>query len=86
MTPVPVTAFARGSSSVFVFALVVADAPPIRAQGGNPAEDDPREGDGHPALRAGLHLGRGPRVDDAGDGRIPGFSYSAPFEDLRLKK
>ena len=29
--------------------------------------------------------GVGPRVVDAGDGRIPGFSYSAPFEDLKLK-
>ncbi len=29
--------------------------------------------------------GVGPRVADAGDGRIPGFSYSAPFEDLKLK-
>ena len=25
------------------------------------------------------------RVAEAGDGRIPGFGYSAPFEDLRLK-
>jgi hypothetical protein len=24
-------------------------------------------------------------VAEAGDGRIPGFGYSAPFEDLRLK-
>ena len=30
--------------------------------------------------------GVGPRVEEAGDGRIPGFGYSAPFEDLRLKK
>jgi hypothetical protein len=27
----------------------------------------------------------GPKVAEAGDGRIPGFSYSAPFEDLKLK-
>jgi hypothetical protein len=26
-----------------------------------------------------------PRVADAGDGRIPGSSYPAPFEDLKLK-
>ena len=26
-----------------------------------------------------------PTVALAGDGRIPGFSYSAPFEDLKLK-
>jgi peptide/nickel transport system substrate-binding protein len=30
--------------------------------------------------------GVGPRVDEAGAGLIPGFAYSAPFEDLRLKK
>jgi len=30
--------------------------------------------------------GGGPRVAEAGDGRIPGFGYSAPFEDLRLKE
>ena len=26
------------------------------------------------------------KVAEAGDGRIPGFGYSAPFEDLRLKE
>ena len=30
--------------------------------------------------------GVGPRVDEAAAGFIPGFAYSAPFEDLRLKK
>jgi peptide/nickel transport system substrate-binding protein len=30
--------------------------------------------------------GTGPRVEEAGAGLIPGFAYSAPFEDLRLKK
>jgi peptide/nickel transport system substrate-binding protein len=30
--------------------------------------------------------GVGPRVDEGGAGLIPGFAYSAPFEDLRLKK
>ena len=30
--------------------------------------------------------GVGPRVDEAAAGLIPGFAYSAPFEDLRLKK
>jgi peptide/nickel transport system substrate-binding protein len=29
--------------------------------------------------------GVGPRVGEGGAGLIPGFSYSAPFEDLRLK-
>jgi peptide/nickel transport system substrate-binding protein len=29
--------------------------------------------------------GVGPRVAEGGAGLIPGFSYSAPFEDLRLK-
>src|SRR5262249_16726344 len=30
--------------------------------------------------------GVGPRVAEGGAGLIPGFSYSAPFHDLRLKK
>jgi peptide/nickel transport system substrate-binding protein len=30
--------------------------------------------------------GTGPRVEESGAGLIPGFAYSAPFEDLRLKK
>ena len=30
--------------------------------------------------------GVGPRVEEGGAGLIPGFSYSAPMEDLRLKK
>ena len=29
--------------------------------------------------------GVGPRVAEGGAGLIPGFAYSAPFEDLRLK-
>ena len=29
--------------------------------------------------------GVGPRVAESGAGLIPGFAYSAPFEDLRLK-
>jgi hypothetical protein len=29
--------------------------------------------------------GVGPRVDEPGAGLIKGFSYSAPFEDLKLK-
>src|ERR1051325_5797655 len=30
--------------------------------------------------------GVGPRVEEAGAGLIPGYSYSAPAEDLKLKK
>ena len=30
--------------------------------------------------------GVGSRVEEPGAGLIPGFPYSAPFEDLRLKK
>jgi peptide/nickel transport system substrate-binding protein len=30
--------------------------------------------------------GVGPRVEEAGAGLIPGYAYSAPAEDLRLKK
>jgi len=33
----------------------------------------------------GFSWGVGPRVEGVGDGRIPGFSSSAPFEDLRRK-
>jgi peptide/nickel transport system substrate-binding protein len=38
-----------------------------------------------PLFEQAFIWGVGPRVTEAGDGRIPGFSYSAPFEDLRLK-
>jgi peptide/nickel transport system substrate-binding protein len=38
-----------------------------------------------PLFEQAFLWGVGPRVAEAGDGRIPGFSYSAPFEDLRLK-
>jgi peptide/nickel transport system substrate-binding protein len=30
--------------------------------------------------------GVGPRVEESGAGLIPGFAYSAPFEDLKLRK
>jgi peptide/nickel transport system substrate-binding protein len=30
--------------------------------------------------------GVGPRVEESGAGLVPGFAYSAPFEDLRLKR
>jgi len=30
--------------------------------------------------------GVGPRVEESGAGLIPGFAYSAPFEDLKIKK
>ena len=30
--------------------------------------------------------GVGPRVEESGAGLIPGYAYSAPFEDLKLKK
>jgi hypothetical protein len=38
-----------------------------------------------PLFEQAFIWGVGPRVAEAGDGRIPGFSYSAPFEDLKLK-
>jgi peptide/nickel transport system substrate-binding protein len=38
-----------------------------------------------PLFEQAFIWGIGPRVAEAGDGRIPGFGYSAPFEDLRLK-
>ena len=30
--------------------------------------------------------GVGPRVEESGAGLIPGYAYSAPAEDLKLKK
>ena len=30
--------------------------------------------------------GIGPRVEQPGVGLIPGFPYSAPYEDLKLRK
>jgi len=39
-----------------------------------------------PLFEQAFIWGVGPRVAEAGDGRIPGFGYSAPFEDLRLKE
>ena len=38
-----------------------------------------------PLLEQAFIWGVGPRVAEAGDGRIPGLAYSAPFEDLKLK-
>ncbi len=38
-----------------------------------------------PRFEQAFIWGVGSRVAEAGDGRIPGFGYSAPFEDLQLK-
>jgi len=38
-----------------------------------------------PLFEQAFIWGVGPRVAEGGAGLIPGFSYSAPFEDLRLK-
>jgi peptide/nickel transport system substrate-binding protein len=38
-----------------------------------------------PLFEQAFIWGVGPRVVEEGAGRIPGFGYSAPFEDLRLK-
>jgi len=38
-----------------------------------------------PLYELGPLAGIGPRVAEAGVGLVPGFPYSAPFEDLRLK-
>ena len=38
-----------------------------------------------PLFEQAFIWGVGPRVAEAGDGKIAGFSYSGPFEDLRLK-
>jgi ABC-type transport system substrate-binding protein len=39
-----------------------------------------------PLFEQAFIWGVGPRVAQAGDGKIPGFSYSAPFEELALKE
>ena len=39
-----------------------------------------------PLYELGPLAGIGPRVEQAGVGLIPGFPYSAPFEDVKLKK
>jgi peptide/nickel transport system substrate-binding protein len=38
-----------------------------------------------PIWQLGFINGVGPRVAESGFGRIPGFPYTAPFEDLALK-
>jgi hypothetical protein len=38
-------------------------------------------------LTWGVHInGHGPRVQESGLGLIPGHAYSAPYEDVRIKK
>jgi peptide/nickel transport system substrate-binding protein len=39
-----------------------------------------------PIWQLGFINGTGPRVAESGFGRIPGFPYTAPFEDLALKQ
>ncbi len=39
-----------------------------------------------PIYQLGFPTGVGPRVEESGMGRIRGFPYSAPFEELRLKR
>ena len=39
-----------------------------------------------PVFELGPMAGIGPRVDQAGVGLIPGYPYSAPYEDVTLKK
>jgi peptide/nickel transport system substrate-binding protein len=38
-----------------------------------------------PIWQLGFLNGVGPRVGEAGFGQIPGFAYTAPFEDLTIK-
>jgi peptide/nickel transport system substrate-binding protein len=39
-----------------------------------------------PLYQLAFLCGVGPRVEEAGIGLIPGFAYSAPYEDVRLKR
>ena len=38
-----------------------------------------------PIWQLGFLNGVGPRVAESGFGRIPGFAYTAPYEELTLK-
>jgi peptide/nickel transport system substrate-binding protein len=38
-----------------------------------------------PLFQQGFIWGVGPRVVESGAGRIDGFPYTAPFEDLKLR-
>src|SRR5207237_6225033 len=38
-----------------------------------------------PVVQVGLMSGYGPRVEESGVGLITGYSFSAPYEALRLK-
>jgi peptide/nickel transport system substrate-binding protein len=39
-----------------------------------------------PIWQLGFLNGVGPRVEESGIGAIPGFAYSGPYEDVKLKK
>jgi peptide/nickel transport system substrate-binding protein len=39
-----------------------------------------------PLYQLGFVCAVGPRVEEPGFGLIPGFAYSAPYEELRLKR
>jgi len=38
-----------------------------------------------PVVQVGLMSGHGARVEESGLGLITGYSFSAPYEDVRLK-
>ena len=38
-----------------------------------------------PVWQVGLMSGFGPRVEESGLGLITGYSFSGPYEDVRLK-
>jgi peptide/nickel transport system substrate-binding protein len=38
-----------------------------------------------PIVQVGLMSGYGPRVEESGLGLITGYSFAAPYEDVRLK-
>jgi peptide/nickel transport system substrate-binding protein len=38
-----------------------------------------------PIWQLGFINGVGPRVGESGFGRIPGFAYTAPYEDITIK-
>jgi hypothetical protein len=69
-------------SSLALAVLLLALPLPAPAQGGARPGN---KGTAMPLFEPAFIGGVGPRVAEAGDGRIPGFSCSAPFEDLKLK-
>jgi peptide/nickel transport system substrate-binding protein len=47
--------------------------------------EEPNPNDFDAGVQVGSMSGCGPRVEESGLGLITGYSFSAPYEDVRLK-